>query len=452
MKTKTFDSRVLELVVVGAVTVLGGTMGCGKDDAKEPIGFDSAVPDSTADTREGGTDASDVATDLGGEAAIDSAIVPGDAPADTFEVSTDAGTPADCLPTTGATGLEAFFTLNDTSRCVVAQYSVAATYLSSLTWGRHGGPLGFDGSTATAPKLVRYKVPAEATGSLAIEESTLTVSAIPAGVFFGSQALDLPFFNWTAISYTGTGTANAGELLLIDASSSIATRYHVNGFFSETATAMATSGGRLLYTGLSPISATASTTSAGGLYAADSCGSLGGSPRLLPGADATCKAPSKIATWEGGSSGPVATDPNDNVFAILSTFGGNQELRGFERTAIARGTDPTTGTKIFSTPGYTGEMAADGKIVVWQPNEVLSAAPWSKPLDVQAIDYTVDATAKTVTPTGSARAFLTLKTPGTSVAIMRDDKRRIWIGVTNPPEGSGGSTTSTFFVLRTKTP
>jgi hypothetical protein len=453
MKTQKTAGHGAHFSVLVAITV--GALGCSSKDEPNPIGFDSAVPDATSDTREVGADtsvgdtAADTAKESGPDVAIDTAP---DAPEDHPDVAVDVGTPADCLPTTGAVGFDTFFTLGDSSKCIVAQYTVPTTYLSSLTWGRHGGPLGFDGSDATAPKLVRYKVPATATGALAIESSTLSVSGIPTGVFFGSQALDLPFFKWTAISYTGTGTGFPGEILLINDASAIATRYNVNGYFSETATGLAASGGRVLYTGLSPISTTATATNAGGLYAADSCGSLGSTPRLVPAGDATCKDPLKVATWEGGSSGPVATDPNDNVFAILSTFGGNQELRGFEKSVIARGSGATPGTKIFSSTGYTGELVADGKIVVWQPNETLSAAPWSRALDVQAIDYTVDATGKTVTPSGSARAFLTLKTAGTSVALLRDDSKRIWVGVTNPPEGDAGSTSSTFFVLRAKTP
>ncbi|MEO7093056.1 MAG: hypothetical protein ABI175_07395, partial [Polyangiales bacterium] len=398
-------------------------LGCGDSTDVNPVTADTALFDSAGDRKESGIDAADGAP----EVATDS---PG---SDTAEASVDAGTAADCLPTTGATGLDAFFTLNDASKCVVAQYTVEATFLSSLTWGRHRGPLGFDGSDVSAPKLVRYKLPATATGALVRETTAVTVTSIPAGVFFGSQALDLPFFGWTAISYSGSGAGFPGELLLIgDTTHAIDARYHVNGFFSESATAMATSGGRLLYSGLSVIGSAPSATSAGGLYAADSCGTAASSPRLLPSGDATCKDPIQVGTWESGSSGPVATDPNENVFAVLSSFGGNQELRGFERAAIARGAPATPGTKIFSTTGDTGELVADGKIVVWQPNESLSVAPYSKALDVQAIDYTVDAGAKTVTASGAARAFLTLKTEGTSVALLLDDAHRIWVGVTNP--------------------
>ena len=437
---------------------------CSSSDDVNPVPLDTGLVDATTDTtattdatdatpdtkEAGGGDASDAGADLGTDTAKGDSASDGEGAADAI---VDGGTAADCLTTTD---LGTYFTLGDASKCVVAQYTVDATFLSSLTWGRHGGPLGFDSSDAAAPKLVRYTVPSGPTGALVAASTAVVTSALPAGftaspasAFWGGQALDLPFFGWTAISYTTVGGASPGEVLLIgDTSHAIDVRYAVNGFFSETLAGLASSGGRLLYTGLSPITTARTTTNAGGLYAADSCGTAGASPRLLPGGDATCKDSSLIATWEAGSSGPVATDPNDNVFAILSTFGGKQELRGFERSAIARGAAATSGTKIFSTPGYTGELVADGKTVVWQPSDPSTFSA----LDVQAIDYTVDATGKTVTPSGASRAFLTLKTAGTSVALLRDDRRRIWVGVTNAAAGDAGPTSSTFFVLRTKSP
>ena len=434
------------------VLVAFAPLGCGSSDDPNPVQLDSALFDSTSDLKDTAGDGATDAADSSKGDATDGADA-----SDASDAPADLGTAADCLPTTE---FDTFFTLGDATRCVVGQYTVDATYLSSLTWGRHGGPLGFDASDPASPKLVRYTVPTAATGPLVRASTAITTSALPAGftaspasAFWGAQALDLPFFAWTAISYTTVGGASPGELLLVgDTSHAIDARYSVNGYFSETATALATSGGRLLYTGLSELATAATTTNAGGLYAADTCGTASASPRLVPSGDATCNAPLKVATWEAGSSGPVATDPNENVFAILSSFGGNQELRGFERSTIARGAAATSGTKIFSATGYTGEMVADGKSVVWQPNESLSVAPYSKALDVQAMDYVVDATAKTVKPSGAARTLLTLKTEGTSVALLLDGKHRVWVGVTNAAAGDAGPTSSTFFVLRTKTP
>src|SRR5262249_30131979 len=141
------------------------------------------------------------------------------------------------------------------------------------------------------PKVVRWAAPAAATGALTKTEETHAITKLPTGLYFwGSQALDLPFFDWTAISYTTTATASAGELLLVTSPSGDAVeRYDVNGFFSETA--VGTTDGRLFYTGLSEVSKGPTATNAGGLYFADSCGTAAARPRLTPEGDATYTTP-----------------------------------------------------------------------------------------------------------------------------------------------------------------
>lgn len=370
------------------------------------------------------------------------------------EADADAGaeadaTPVTCLPTSGADGLDAYFTLMDGKKCVVAQYDVPTAPVMTLTWGRHGGPLGFDGSDASSLKVVRWKAPAATTGTLTKTEEAHAVTAVPSGAFFGTQALDLPFFDWTAISYTTIATASAGELLLVTSAGGDAVqRYDVNGFFSETV--VGTSSGRLFYTGLSPLSTSASTTNAGGLYFADSCGTASSSPRLTPAGDATCAAPALFATWQAGTSGSVAIDGRDDVFAILSTFGGNEELRAIHNSFAARGGTATGGTMLFTDTNYTSELAADGKTVYFQPNDPTVAFPAPPGLDVQAIAYSVDDTAKTVSASGSAKTFLKLAKAGTAVALLVDDLGRLWVGVAKATSGDAGPTSSIFFVLGDK--
>lgn len=399
-------------------------------DATAETSADTGVAETTPDTAPAADSASDVATDSAPDGADDA-------------LSFDAGTEADCID---ASSMAAYFTLEDSTKCLVAKYDVAAGSLGTLTWGRHGGPLGFEGGAT--PNLVRYELPSTTTGAITIKKTPITVTGVPSGVFWGGQALDLPFFGWTAFSYTGTGTGFPGELLLVNGSGAI-TRYNVNGFFSGVGIGlMSSSGGRLLHTSTSSIMSAAAPTNTGALYAADSCGAASTSPRLLPAGDGSCKDPIKVATWESGSSGPVAVDPDENLFAILSSFGGNQELRGFERSTVARGAGATAGTKIFADTNYTGDMVADGKAVYWQPN---SSTTYSA-LDPQMIAYTVDAGGKTVTPVGTPKTFLTMKTAGASVTLVRDASRRVWVGVTVPPTGDAGPSASVLFVLRAKKP
>ena len=397
---------------------------------------DSTIADAPADT------STDTTTDSTSRDAADAT--------EAGEGGADGDASSACLPTSGPDGLDAYLTLMDSTKCVVAQYDVPTAPVMTLTWGRHGGPLGFDASDPSDVKIVRWTAPAAATGTLTSTVESHAVSSLPSGPFFwGPQALDLPFFGWTAISYSTTDTASAGELLLVtSAGDDAVARYDVNGFYSETV--VGTSDGRLFYTGLSPLSTTTSTTSAGGVYFADDCGTSSSSPRLTPEGDTSCTAPGLYATWQAGSSGPVAVDAKDDVFAFLSTFGGNQELRAFHHSGTGRGDAPVAGTTMFSDTKYTTELTADGRRVYYQPNDPTVAFPAPPQLDVQSLAYTIDDTAKTVSPVGAPSTFLALVTPGTPVALLVDDVGRLWVGVAKASSGDAGPTSSIFYVLADK--
>lgn len=419
-------------------------VGCSDEETSARPTSDASTETSTTDSGAAPEVATDTAVtpDTGSDGAADSGSTDA-ADAGDDALVTDAGTEADCLD---ATAMAAYFTLEDTTKCLVAKYDVPVGSLGSLTWGRHGGPLGFEGGAT--PNLVRYELPAAATGAITLKKTAVAVTGVPSGVFWGGAALDLPFFGWTAFSYTGTGTGFPGELILTNTSGAL-TRYNVNGFFSGVGIGlMSSSGGRLIHTSTSPIMSAAAATNTGALYGADSCGTASSSPRLLPSGDSACKDPLKIASWEAGSSGPIAVDPNENLFAILSSFGGNQELRGFERSTVARGAGAATGGKLFADTDYTSELVADGSAVYWQPN---SSTTYSA-LDPKMLAYTVDATAKTVTPVGTPKTFLKMKTAGSAVTLVRDSSRRVWVGVTVPGAGDAGPSASMFFVLRAKKP
>ncbi|MBI2389016.1 MAG: hypothetical protein HYV09_05300 [Deltaproteobacteria bacterium] len=410
-----------------------GFLGCTEEET-----IDRASPDATSDAAGETTPPSET----GAADAADAADAPIDVAEDAADAApVDGGTEADCLD---GSPMDAYFTLEDTTKCLVARYDVPVGYLGTLTWGRHGGPLGLEGGAT--PNLVRYELPAAATGAITIKKTAVPVTGVPSGAFWGSQAIDLPFFGWTAFSYTGTGTGFPGELLLVNTSGAL-TRYHVNGYFAGVGLGqLSTSGGRLLHTSLSSIGSAAGSTNEGGLYAADSCGSASTTPRLLPAGDTACKDPIKVATWEAGSSGPIAVDPDENLFAILSKFGGNQELRGFERSTVARGSAATAGTKLFADTQYTNDLVADGKAVYWQPNDATTYSA----VDPKMLEYKVEG--KTLTPVGSPKTFLKMKTAGSAVTLIRDSSRRVWVGVAVPGTGDAGPSASVLFVLRAKKP
>src|SRR5262245_33059057 len=98
-----------------------------------------ATSDATAETSSMSDTALPVDTAMSEAAlAVDSGTA--DAVEDVAEVAIDGGTEADCID---ATGMDAYFKLEDTTKCLVARYDVPVASLGSLTWGRHGGPLGF---------------------------------------------------------------------------------------------------------------------------------------------------------------------------------------------------------------------------------------------------------------------------------------------------------------------
>ncbi|AUX45622.1 uncharacterized protein SOCE26_071170 [Sorangium cellulosum] len=322
---------------------------------------------------------------------------------------------------------EALFSLADPGWCAVAVYRTDEELgYASLTWGRHGGPMLVRNDAQGAVEIVRLTPPDGADGELAAARSTIDVD-IPEGAFLGGQALDLPFFGWTAISWTSAFPDTLGELLLLDERAAAAARYEVNGLFAAAAVE-----GRFLHTGLSPLGDPAAGPN--GLYAADTCGAAGQDARLLPEGDSSCAAPAAVAAW-GDNSGPVAADLRGNVFAVLPSSDGAQQARGFAAGAVARGAGPAEGDVLFTLPGVGTGLAAiapEGNapgLLVFQP---ASIDPYEALAPV-AVPYSADGSR--VQTDGEPRTFIELATPGTSVSLLTDEKNHLWIGGPLPDGG-----------------
>lgn len=416
-------SLVVVPVVVGGLS--SSLSGCAGDPESEDPKPDTGV------ATEVGTDA-DAAVDSGSDSGTDTAVD-----------GADTAKPA-CL--TDTTEIDKLLVLpTGSKKCLVGQYTLPVA-AGSLSWGRHGGPLGFEAGADVS--IVRWKLPSGPVGVLTADKQKLTIPSLPTGIFWSGSAIDLPFFGWTAITYTDSSFG--GELILTDAAGSL-TRYFMKGYYGNVGLGVVGSdAGRLLFTGLSGL-ATAKVTGPrdAGLWAADSCGTAA-APKLVPAGDATCKDPTKVATWRGGDSGLVARDPAGNVFAVLATIDFTDatksfyEARGFEKTTVARGQAATAGTELFTlNASYVSALAADGKAVYYQPTD----GKTYEAQDVKAIAYSVDATAKTVKPSGAATTFLSLKKAGTAVDLFVDDKGALWVGVVTAPASDAGAGTSTYFVL-----
>lgn len=325
------------------------------------------------------------------------------------------------------------FAIADASFCAVAVYTAdEAIGYQAPTWGKHGGPLL---STADAAgggvTLTRWKAPAGTSGKLT-KETAHVDAMIPATAFAGGQALDVPFFGWTFIAWSGALPDTQGKLLALKGST-IDKSFAVNGAYSFAAIGDATSG-RLLFSALSPVGDDAIAVN--GLYAADACDM----PAPDLGAGTGCEASKEIAAW-GDSSGPVAVDHAGNAFAVLPSFAtSKQEARGFAAAEIARGAKATPGASMFTLDGFGSSVAAIAPtagasgLLVFQPYDVTA-----KPLDVIGVSYKA---AAAVTPEGAPKPLLTV--PATATAgmyFMTDDTDRLWVA-------ASGDGITTFVVLQ----
>ena len=322
------------------------------------------------------------------------------------------------------------FTIADSSFCAVAVYAAPeAIGYQVPTWGSHGGPLVVQKGTGTGVTLERWTAPTGTTGTMTVQ-TTPVAAALPAGLFLGAQALDLPFFGWTAISWTNAFPDSTGQFEMI-ASGAIATNYTVNGPYGVASLAAASSLGRLLYTGLSPLGAP--TTSVPGLYAADACSS----PAPGLGTGTGCSASALVDAW-GDSTGPVVTDSNGDVFAVLPTVATQmQEARGFLASSVARGAGATAGVSLFTMAGSSVALAAlapsasDPGLMILQPADLTFT-----PLDVVEQKFT---TGSSLAAMGTPTKLLTVA-PGQGLSFLVDGSERLWVAV-------NGTSSTTYVVL-----
>jgi hypothetical protein len=337
-----------------------------------------------------------------------------------------------------------YFTIADSTFCAVAIYTAPEALGSQApTWGSHGGPLlvqtattgagGAAGGTGKGVTLERWTAPTGNTGTMTLQ-TTPVASALPAATvsYLGSQAVDLPFFGWTAITYTNSDVTGKFEMI---ASGAIVTNYGANGPYGVAAVPAASSLGRLFFSGASPLGTTTAGTN--GLYEADACSS----PSQDLGTGTGCSASALVAGW-GEYSGPVATDSNGDVFGVMTSFSdNNQEARGFLASSVARGAAATAGVTLFTIPGYSGSLAAlsptatDPGVMVFQPFDSTSFSG----LDVVEQKFT---TGSSLAAMGTPSTFLTV-TAAQSLSFVVDGSQRLWVA-------ASGTSSTTYVVLARK--
>ena len=326
------------------------------------------------------------------------------------------------------------FAIADSTFCAVALYTAPESIgFQAPTWGSHGGPLVVvQPPTGTGVTLERWSAPTGATGTMTVQ-TTQVASALPADTYLGSQAIDLPFFGWTAIAWSGPSPLITGQFEMI-ANGAVATSYTADGPYSAAGVPAPSSLGRFLFAALSPLGMP--TTSMNGLYAADACSS----PAEALGTGDGCTASSLVAAW-GESSGPVTTDSNGDVFAVLSSFTtSTQEARGFLASSVARGAAATPGVSLFTVAGYSGSLAAltptatvPGLVVFQQIDSTTN-----DPVDVIEQKFTISSGLAAM---GTPTKLLTLASGQTQgFSFLVDGSQHLWVAVS-------GTSSTTYVVL-----
>ncbi|MCS6898812.1 MAG: hypothetical protein RMJ98_03715 [Myxococcales bacterium] len=302
--------------------------------------------------------------------------------------------------------------------CVTRVYKTPLSsfgFAFAATWGRHGGPLSTD--TSSGAEVRRWQVPQDPQGAMTSEAPVkVKIDGLPEKIFFG-PALDIPFQNWTLISYTGSSPEFAGEVIAMDSQlTEVKARNPVNGWFAATALPGATD--RVVFTALSPVLTAPSNTSDNGLYYVEPCNATA----ILK---AGCGASGKLGGWES-NSGPVAVDEAGHLFAALSTFGGNQQVRAF-LPAQAAGSTLVEGLTILTNTDFSTSLAAlgnpDGKgghLVVQSSDSTTFAA---KP--AQLFSYTVSNGKMSATALGEGG--FSAKAAGASPVVFSSGDGRLWV-------------------------
>jgi len=325
----------------------------------------------------------------------------------------------------------AVFTIDTPALCLVAKYTApfAMGYSIVPTWGRHGGPLTVVQSQSPADEitLTRWLPPAGPTGSLSADstEGPLTLSISQDPLFMNPTAVDLPFNDWTLVSWSAFGST-AGEAIML-AQGAVSTRYDVAGLF---AAAGLSSGGadRLLYTAMSELGSPNSGAGAG-LYLANVCAgpTLCGTAPVVTGGDA---------------SGVLAVDGDGNVFATeVDIAGDTQSVHAFAASVMAPPATPTAGDLLFATSGSGTALAAlspaggePGLVLLQRFN---GQSFQSEDVLGQAYDVAGDS----VSANGALATAISMVTPGTAASLMTDHAERVWLGV------DSGPSEVTFYVL-----
>ena len=406
-KTRLF---LLSTIAIGGLSA--GALGAGCTDEGE----DDAAPSTSAGATTGNTasSASHGATSSSSGSGSSSSGAGG-----------GGGAPAACLDDSVTA---ADFSIKTADLCPIAVYTAPAFEITAggtvPTWGRHGGLLTLTVDSTVDGAEVHLERWSLAGTELDKTDTVIThVSEIPADGFPGTEAIDLPFQNLTAISWTGADFFSQGGVLFL--SDTAVVDSHLATGVTGMAVLGTSTAARFLYTGLSSFGGPTDGTNA--LYYGDF-------------ADGTLGTSAAFDTW-GEASGAVGTDADGHVIAINTSFSTNEQIaHGYAATTIAHGSRPAVGTPLLTLGGFGDALAtlapagASPGLALYQPT---SGTDFTQQ-DVTVLRYTV--TADAIAAAGN-ETILQLTTADTNLTLTSDDAGHVWVGA---PAAGGGAT---FYLL-----
>lgn len=331
-----------------------------------------------------------------------------------------------------AAAYSSLLTINPAFPFGVTRKHVAAGAVLGARWGRHGGPIVTTQSfsSPTDPlKVNRWTLPpAPTAAALRTELSAVIAPNVPASHFWGVDGfVELPFGSLTMHAYS-TGADNfPGEVLLYGGDyDRVLGRARVNGYYSGVGVTNGQAN-RLLYSGLSGLSAEPSSVQESGLYASDVCDAA-----LVP--TVACGSSVKLFGWSG-YSGPVVADADGNVFVAAFVSGGTHSdaVYGLAKAQTFAGAPQAPATVAEGNSGGTGSLAAVSKPGSGTGWLIAKGYDGDNPAPAYARSYRSNGTSLQGNGSVVEQAIVSTS-PSVSLSMFSDPSGHLWVAAEAFPD------------------
>lgn len=289
-------------------------------------------------------------------------------------------------------------------------------------WGQHGGPIATLADDATTvPVVTRWWIPQSANAPASAQPLPAAKPAdLPSNsdTFFWNNDGFLDTANGSLMAWSNTSGNFTGQLVQYSKNyDAITSHAFVNGYYSGAAV----SDTRIVYSGLSGLTEQAAPETADcGLWGSDISATS-----IVPSTAST-----RLVKWTG-SSGPVATDNNGNVFVAAFVTGGahSDAIYALSKSQALASEPQTQATVAENDTGGTSSVAAasaPGASEGW-----LFAKGWdsASAQPVYARKYTTNGDAIATDGDVLADAIKPVLSTST-ISLFTDPKGNLWVSVT----------------------